>query len=214
MTLNPGGHEAHLLGGKVIDWKHPPRANVRVQWSKRDTSGRVVTGSLRHVCHLNRLNNLAVKHGWKSGIVIIQPAYNTTVAASAGTHDADACVDLYIPGADWWKAQAFLRAHGLGCWLRRPPAFPWHIHGLTLPPQSGHVRADDFRDGGFSVGLYVDGGVSRYGTQRSSSQLVDYYSHAFGLSGQHTPGSDRSWFPKSVASTIFRLDDYIEKRAS
>jgi len=213
MVDNIGGHEVQKMNGGKIAWKNPPRPNVRCRWSKRDTSGRLVTGSFRHIAHLNRLNNLAVKKGWKSGIVIIQPAYNKTVAASAGTHDFDACVDLYIPGVDWWKQQAFLRANGLGCWYRHPPSFPYHIHGMTIPPQSGQVRADDFRDGGFKVGLYVDGGYSQYGSLRSSSQLTDYYNHAFGLSGQHDKNSDHSWFPDNIKGTIFNLGKYVSVRA-
>jgi hypothetical protein len=213
MSLNPGGHEVHQLGGKPIFWKNPPKANARCQWSKRTTGGKMVTGSFRHIAHLNRLNNQSVNR-FKTGIAVIQPAYNSTVAASAGTHDYDACADIYIPGVEWWKAQGFFRARGFGCWYRHPPTFSLsHIHGFTIPPASGKVRADDYRDGGFTVGLYVDGGVSRYGSLRSSSQLVDYYNHAFGLSGMHSPGSDRSWYPKSITATIFSLGDYIKKRA-
>lgn len=206
-------HEAQLLDGKPIDWHNPPAANERVQWSKRTTAGRPVTGSLRTICHLNRLNNLALGR-FKTGIAIIQPSYNTGVPASAGTHDYDACVDLYIPGVEWYTAQAFLRRNGFGCWYRHEPDFPeQHIHGFTLPNQSGVVRADDFRDGSFRVGLYVDGGISASGHQTSSSQLVDYYNHAFGLAGQHSPGSDKSWFPPDIGKTIFNLQRYIRTRA-
>lgn len=211
---NAGGHEVQQFGGRPINFHAPPKPNTRVQWSKRDTSGRVVTGSFRTIALLNRLNNLAVgNRHWKSGIAVIQPPYNTTCAASAGTHDKDACVDLYVPGVDWYAAQAFLRRNGFACWYRHPPTFPYHIHGLVLPPQGpSSSRSDDFRHGGFDVGLYVDGGASAYGSVRASSQIADYYAHAFGLSGQHTPNSDRSWFPANIKSTIFDLDAYVKAR--
>src|SRR5215510_1533607 len=167
---NKGGHEVHHLGGKAINWKNPPKPNARCQWSKRDTSGRVVTGSFRTLCHFNRLNNLATSH-LHSNLTIIQPPYNTGVAASAGTHEFDACADVYLPGVGWYRAQRFLRANGFGCWYRHPPAFPYHIHGFTLPLQEGKSRADDFQTGHFTVGLYVDGGWSRYGRQSATSQL-------------------------------------------
>lgn len=205
---NPGGEEVRLLGGGKINWANPPHANAKVQWSRKDTSGRTVTGSLRTIAHLNRLNNLAhAKFG--KPLMIIQPPFNTSVPASAGTHDYDACVDCYIPGVAWYTAQHFLRANGLGCWVRTPPLFPYHIHGFTIPPQSGKERADDFRDGSWKVGLYVDGGISLYGNQRSSSQLVDYYQRKNGLAS-HSP--DNTWHPADIGKTIFNLGNYIKTR--
>jgi hypothetical protein len=51
------------------------------------------------------------------------------------------------------------------------------------------------------------------GVQITSAQITDYYNHAFGLSGQHTPNSDHSWFPASIKDTIFDLKTYVAKRA-
>ena len=200
-----------LLNGRRIDWTKPPKATTKVMWFKRDTSGRKITGSLRTMCHLDRLNRLALaKYG--SEVVVIQPPYNTTVPASAGTHDFDCCIDLYIPGVSWWDQQRFFRANGLLCWYRHPPMFGNHIHGITLPPREGTVLSDDFEVHGFQVGVYVDGGYSREGRQATSSQIEDGYAHAFGLAGQHTPGSDKSWWPADLESTIFDLDAYIARR--
>jgi hypothetical protein len=47
-----------------------------------------------------------------------------------------------------------------------------------------------------------------------SSQLVDYYNHAFALSGKHDKGSDKSWFPSNIPATIFDLGDYVSRRAA
>ena len=192
--------EARLEGGRKVNWNDPPKPTAMAQWSKKDASGRTVRGSFRTICHVNRLNNLAVKR-FATGLVIIQPPFNTTVPASAGTHDFDACIDLHIPGVGFRAQQRFLRANGLGCWYRHPPLFGNHIHGFTLPPREGHVIADDFAVHGFKVGTFVPG------------QLTDYYNHAFGLSGQHEPNSDRSWFPADIESTIFNLKRYIARRA-
>ena len=205
--------EARLLGGGKIDWNHPPASNARVQWSKKDEKGRNVTGSLRVICHLNRLNNLAVKR-FDEGVSVIQPPFNVGVPASAGTHDLDAVMDIHIPGVDWWAQQRFFRANGLGCWYRHPPLFSNHIHGFALPPREGMVIDDDFAAIGRTVPLFVDGGISSEGKVLASSQLRDYYKHAFGLKDQHEPNSDTSWFPPDIEATIFDLDRYIARRAS
>ena len=163
------------------------------------------------ICHLNRLNNLAVER-FSEGVSVIQPPFNTTVDASAGTHDFDACFDIHIPGVDGWAQQRFFRANGLGCWYRHPPAFSNHIHGFALPPREGTVLSDDFAVIGRTVGFLVDGGVSSEGHVVASSQLTDY-NHAFGLKDQHTINSDHSWFPADIEATIFDLDRYIARRA-
>lgn len=205
-------HEVRLLNGGAINWKRPPRPTAMCSWSKKTTSGRPIRGSFRTLCHMNRLNNLALRRFGRE-ISVIQPDWNTTVRASAGTHDFDATWDLWIPGVDPWVQQRFFRANGLGGWMRRPPLFGWHYHGFTLPPREGQSISDDFKVHGFKVGIYVDGGYSSRGRLVTSSQIADYYNHAFGLSNAHTPGSDRTWYPKSIPATIFRLDRYVARRA-
>jgi hypothetical protein len=195
------------LGGSVLDLAATLPTTL-VKWARKDVKGRTVKGSLRHICHLSRLNHLATAR-FGHGIEILQPAFSPGVAASAGTHDLDMCVDLHIPGVGWWEQQRFFRANGLGCWYRHPPAFGNHIHGFTLPPREGRDVSDDFKMAGFKVGKYVDGGWSTEGRRITSSQIGDYYAHAFGLSGKHTPNSDRSWFPRDIAATVFDLDAYL-----
>ena len=199
------------LNGKRINWLKPPKPTAKVMWAKRDSSGRKVTGSLRTICHLDRLNRISMSR-FGAELVIIQPPFNTTVPASAGTHDFDCCVDLYIPGVSWWAQQRFLRANGLMCWYRHPPDFGNHIHGFTLPPREGVSINDDFKVHGFEVGVYVDGGQSRQGRASTSSQIEDGYNHAFGLAGRHTPGSDKSWWPEDIEQTIFDLETFISSR--
>lgn len=205
--------EVVKLDGSPINWVRPPKATTKVRWSKRDMYGRYVTGSFRTICHLNRLNILAKKR-FGVELVVIQPPYNTTVAASAGTHDKDACIDLYIPGVDWWVQQRFFRANGFMCWYRHPPLFGNHIHGFTLAPAEGRNRSDDWKVAGFEVGKYVDGGYTSAGRKYTSSQVEDGYNHAFGLSGQHEPNSDKSWWPDDIDATIFDLKKYVKTRAN
>lgn len=195
-------HEAVHLDGTEINWLHPPKVTRLVRWSKKTWTGKRVSGSFRHICHLNRLNNLSLRRFGRE-LEIIQPAWNIGVKASAGTHDMDSVVDLYVPGIDWWEQQRFFRANGLGCWYRHPPSFGNHIHGFTLPPVEGVVRSDDFAMAGFRVGVFVP------------QQLADYYAHAYGLAGSgHTPGADPSWFPRRIEDTIFDLDQYVARRAA
>lgn len=193
-------HEVRTRFGRRMNWMNPPGPNRMCTWTKPDMYGRPIKGSFRTLCHLNRLNNLCLQE-FGVELVVIQRDWNTSVRASAGTHDYDSVWDLYIPGVPWWTQQKFFRANGFGCWYRHPPLFGNHIHGFTLPVPSGRVRSDDFSDNRTRVGIYVPG------------QLEDYYNHAFGLAGQHTPGSDRSWFPKDIESTVFNLATYIRPRA-
>lgn len=196
------------LAGKLIDWHNPPKPTDRVIWSERTTGGKQVTGSLRTIAHLDRLNNLSLKM-FKSPVKVLQGPYNTTVKASAGTHDYDACLDVYIPGVAWLTQQTFFRANGAGAYWRRPPAFGNHIHYFTLPPREGKDVNDDFKVAGFKVGLYVDGGWSTRGHKVASSQISDYYQHRTALSGH---AKDPTWFPPDIPATIFDLDAYIARR--
>lgn len=188
------------LDGTPLNWADPNLSpTMMVMWSKKCLNGKIFKGSLRTVAHFNFMNDMAVLEFGRE-IECIQPPYNEGVEASAGTHDLDACKDWYIPGVSWWEMQRFGRKYGDGCWYRRWPLFSNHIHGLTLPPMEGVSRADDFAVAGFEVGIFVPG------------QLVDYFNRAFGLKNQHTPGSDKSWFPKNIGKTIFNLQKEIDRQ--
>lgn len=198
--------------GRPINWNDPPKADHIVMWSKKTSAGNPIHGSLRTICHLDRLNTLAKRH-FDTYLVVLQGPYNTTVAASAGTHDFDACMDVYIPGVGWYDQQRFFRANGFGCWYRHPPLFGNHIHGFTLPPVGGNKPVSErFASHGFKVGIYVDGGWSTQSKLVTSSQIQDYYNHAFGLSGQHDRNSDKSWFPKNIDATVFDLSAYVKRQ--
>lgn len=153
-------------------------------------------------------------------LVVIQGCYNSSISASAGTHDYDSVLDVKIlrmPGRTaarrWLKAQAFLRTHGWAAWWRHTgtwaPQANWHIHmadippGLPTHPSAAQVGAA-YRRIGTKVGKYIDGGVTTHGSVVATSQIVDYYNHALGLAGQHNSGADSTWYPDSINQYVFK----------
>jgi hypothetical protein len=180
-------------GLKPINWADPPKATTRVASDYICTDGKRLTGSMRTVCHNAWLMAEAKKHGltWQ----VIQPAFNTGVPASAGTHDFDACEDGRLIGLSWWEGQKWLRARGFWCWWRHTGSWAspsaWHFHGFTAPRDGWHFDT--------KVGIFVPG------------QLVDFHNHAFGLANQHVPGSDDSWFPPDLSKTIFNLAAFVRQ---
>jgi hypothetical protein len=197
------------LDGRPINWDKPPSPTTRVKWSgSSGWAGLSVTGSFRHICHIEYTDQQARKE-FGVGIKIMQPAYHKGYKRSAGTHDYDACIDVQIPGVGWLKQQSFFRRHGWGGWYRKPPTFIHHIHCFTLPPQEGVDRADDFAILGFTVGKYIDGGWSLFGRKIASSQLVSYYLKRTGLVGN---AKDNTWYPPDIKATIFDLPAFIKKQ--
>ena len=111
---------------------------------------------------------------------IIQGCYNTTVSASAGTHDYDAVLDVYVTGLDWYEMQRVIRMWGGAAWWRTPSqGFTHHIHFVVLGYRT-------------RVGIYVPG------------QVQDYYNHRSGLAGH---GPDPSWHPSP--QFVFDYTRYI-----
>lgn len=206
-------HEVRHLNGTKINWARPPGHSAMCSWTKRTTAGHAIKGSFRTLCHLNRLNNLAL-HRFDTELQVIQPDWNVGVEASKWTHDEDSVWDLWIPGVPAWTLQRFFRANGLPGWYRHPPLFGIHYHGFTLPHRHGGDVSHDFAWSGFKVGAYVDGGWSTHGRRIASSQIEDYYNHALGLANQHTPGADKSWFPSNIPATAFDLKQYVARRAA
>lgn len=193
--------------GNKIDWAAPPKANAIVLW---EHAGRRYSATFRNACHMELLNDEAVRL-YGQPLYVNQPCHNTGVAASAGTHDKWEVWDLTIPSVAWDTQNRFFRTRGFGGWVRTPAqGFPYHYHGFTLPVREGESVSDDFKMAGVEVGQYVDGGYSLYGRLVTSSQISDYYNKAFGLSGQHSSGSDKSWYPDNIGKTVFDLAAYVK----
>jgi hypothetical protein len=138
---------------------------------------------------------------------VIQPPYHVGWPPSAGTHDKDACSDVWIFGLEPRVAERWLRAHGFWCWWRHtgtwadPP--DWHHHGFTAPADGHHFAVP--------VGVYVDGGLSTQGRIVASSQIQDAHNRAQGLSGLHAPGCDPApWPPEPYPR--FNLAAYVKHK--
>lgn len=199
MALSTVGY--HVIAGKTIKCS---------EWT---------AGHLRYT-----LNELEQKFP-NAKLVIIQPSYNSTIRASAGTHDWDGVLDVRIEGIPWSTAQAFLRGRGWAAWWRHTgtwaPQAAWHIHMATIPPGlSGRPTAlqvgQAYARLGIKVGRYIDGGYTTSSPHQvtTTSQIRDYFAHTFGLAGQHTVGADKSWFPSDIASTIYRPPTTAAKKAT
>lgn len=188
----------------------------------RTIAGIKFTSSEWTAGHLERtIATLAEKYP-KAKLRIIQPCYRSLVPgggadASKGTHDFDGVFDVWINGRAGEDAQTFLRACGWAAWHRTPAqGFPEHIHMATIPPGlSGRPTAAQvgaaYKKLGLKVGKYIDGGLTSTGQTFTSSQIVDQFAHAFGLSGNHQPGADHSWFPADIAKTIYKPGAIVEK---
>jgi len=161
-----------------------------IWYSKPNIYGRKFRCSKRTAAHLDRtryrLQKLAKKKGKKYEFRIIQGSFNSSVPASAGTHDYDACLDVQIVGMDWYQAQKWLRKQGWAAWVRVPPTFSYHIHMISLPPYKLNWV--------YRVGQYVPG------------QVEDYYAHKSGLVGS---APDNTWHPKNIRKTIFSYRKWI-----
>ncbi len=173
-------------------------------------AGKTFKCSARTAAHVEHtIARLKVTHP-TARLEIIQGPYNSTIAASSGTHDYDAVFDFRIVGMNansdqWYAAQRFLRSLGWACWYRHTgtwaPTGAWHIHAISL----GYLG---------KVGKYIDGGVSLYGRKVATSQVDDYYNHAFGLANQHRAGSDTSFFPPDIKATIFDYNAHLARVAA
>lgn len=163
----------------------------------------------------------------KARLTIFQPCYHTGVAASAGTHDFDAVLDVWIDGgvlgADPWRAQRVLRRLGWAAWFRNTGSWAarsaWHIHMISLPlglpanPTPLDV-GKAYAALGMKVGEYIDGGYTTTGRVVGTSQVDDYYAHALGLAGEHRAGEDHSWYPDNINRTVFRRRWWFHRRTA
>lgn len=172
-----------------------------ITYSQPSTGHGFFQCSRRTAAHLDYTKDRLAKRHPGAQLVIIQGCYHAGIGVSEGTHDKDCCLDVRIVGLEWMKAQSFLRSLGWGGWWRRPWQGPWddHIHMISL----------GFANYGLPVGIYIDGGLSKFGQKVTSSQVEDYYNHAWGLEGMHDPGSDPSWFPADISATVFDYEAWL-----
>lgn len=134
-------------------------------------------------------------------IRIYQGPYNTSVAASAGTHDKGEVIDCWIVGLTGSEGQAFLRWKGSAAFWRKPGQGPWdhHYHLALIPPgiptnsPSVEQIAAAYKKRGLEVGKYVP------------RQVYDYYHRKNAMAGH---GPDTSPRPSNIGATVFRPKGY------
>lgn len=130
---------------------------------------------------------------------VIQGCYNTTVKASAGTHDFDATLDIQIVGMTYAEAAQFVKWYGWMAWHRTvAQGFKSeHVHmtltplGITSNKPSLTMINDAYHYTKIRVGVFVPG------------QVHDAFNHALGLKGHHNAGSDPASWPKDLVGKIY-----------
>lgn len=152
----------------------------QILYSDKGMFGQDCVVGRRTAAHLDWTKERLAEEHPRCRLVIIQSAYNTGVAASAGTHDFDACLDVSIEGMGWWAAQKFLRQCGWAAWYRHPPQFGDHIHMVSLGCPC-------------KVGEFVPG------------QVADYHANPArnGLAGHDV---DNTWHPRDVKASVFDFE--------
>lgn len=158
-----------------------------ISYSQTTVVGTVLRMARRTAAHLDYTKTRLAQEHPGCRLWLIQGTYNTSVPASAGTHDKDCALDVKITGLTWLEAQRFLRECGWAAWFRaelfRNGVRVWgdHIHMVSL----------GYRPYGIPVGDLIPG------------QVVDYFEHRSGLSGHE---ADPTWHPADITATIFDFE--------
>jgi hypothetical protein len=168
-------------GGAIITYTQP------------NIYGRYFKCSKRTAAHLDSTKQALARKAKRDNktyrLIIIQGCYNTGVAASAGTHDKDSCLDIRIDGMSYEEAQRFLRQQGWAAFYRKPPTFSVHIHMVSLPPYKYEWVAP--------VGEWVPG------------QVADYYAVP-PLDGLVSNLVDNTWHPADIRATVFSYSNWLK----
>jgi hypothetical protein len=182
--------------------------------AQKTMGGSTFTASAWTAGHLQHTIEVLKKRHPDMTLRVIQPCFHKGVKKSKGSHDYDGVFDVWIDGMTGGVGQRFLRSQGWAAWHRHTGDFAddVHIHMATIPPglpdkPTAKQVGDAYAKLGTQVGYLVDGGFTRNTTKRYSSQIVDYYAHAFGLKNQHAAGSDTSWFPADINKTVYQPEE-------
>lgn len=161
-------------------------------------NGRTFTAGERTWAHLFATQEWLDKNhpGWY--IYVLQGAYNTTVEASAGSHDKDGALDFLIihrtSGArSWVRGQRWVRSQGWADWWRHTGSWhspsSWHHHGISL----GVIEA------GCPTGFLIPDQVGDYLATPPRNGLADN-------------ARDFSWHPKNISATVFNYDRWLRQK--
>lgn len=153
-------------------------------------NGRTFTAGERTWAALFAFQAWLDKHHLGYFVYVIQGAYNTGVALSAGTHDKDRVLDVAIINRKtgrrlWVRGRRWLRAHGWAAWWRNSGSWlkpsTWHIHMVLL-------------GGACPVGYLIP------------AQIADYRGKRSGLVGHI---ADLTWHPKDIDATVFNFAAWL-----
>lgn len=173
-----------------IEFTGNPCRVVTAEWN-----GKTFTAGERLWAHLFSLQEwLEAQHlNWY--VYVVQGAYRTDVDLSAGTHDYDGTVDVYLINRKsgrrvWARGIKPLRKNGFAAWLRNTGSWlspsTWHFHMNSLGTAPG-----------CKVGVLIP------------QQNSDYYEHKTGLFGHlFAPG----WYPKDIAATVFDYPKWLREK--
>lgn len=123
-------------------------------------------------------------------VYVIQGAYNTDVAASAGTHDKDGCVDTLVLNRRtgkrvWVRAQWWWRTHHFYCWWRHAGSWlspsKWHFHQIVVGIEAARCPVGEFVPGQISDAI------------AGNSGLVGHLRDATRRPARYTPFPYRKW---------------------
>lgn len=99
---------------------------------------------------------------------LLQGSFNTSVAASAGTHAGGGVIDVDKDASSWLGAVSALRHVGFAAWHRDPSQGPWghHIHAVEIgnPTLSAPAAAQ--------VQSYLGGGTGLAGYQTGAWKIL------------------------------------------
>lgn len=92
----------------------------------------IVDGKTLNKRTADMLNRAEQRLGY--GLYILQGSYNSSVGASAGTHDGGGAIDVSVSGVNIDRVVLVLRQVGFAAWYRptRPGVWNQHIHAIAI----------------------------------------------------------------------------------
>lgn len=170
-----------------IDFTGDPCRVVTSTWN-----GRTFTAGERTWAALFAFQAWLDRHHLGYFVYVIQGAYNTGVALSAGTHDKDRVLDVAIVSRKtgrrlWVRGRRWLRAYGWAAW--------WRNSGSWLQPSTWHIH------------MVLLGGTCPVG-YLIPAQIADYLGKRSGLVGHI---ADLTWHPKNIDATVFDFEAWLRE---
>lgn len=113
----------------------------------RTPGGKSLYGSRWTRYHWDKTMRALAREFPAARVYILQGAYNKGFAPSAGTHDYDGVLDVWVTGISWRDAEQFFRRQGWAAWWRHTGSWAatskFHIHMISIgcPNRMGSLIA-------------------------------------------------------------------------